>query len=78
MSERRTDGLTPAELDVAALVGRCTNRELAARLGVSNKTVEAHLSRIYRKLGVRSRTELALLVAEAEREGKPLGLGTSD
>jgi DNA-binding CsgD family transcriptional regulator len=39
-----------------------TNREIAAALGVSPKTVEAHLSRIYRKLEVRSRTELAVLV----------------
>jgi DNA-binding NarL/FixJ family response regulator len=36
-----------------------TNREVAAALFVTPKTVEANLSRIYRKLGVRSRTELA-------------------
>ena len=36
-----------------------TNREVAAELFLSVKTVEANLSRIYRKLGVRSRTELA-------------------
>jgi len=52
--------LTPAEERVAALVaeGR-TNREVAAVLFVSDNTVEFHLSHIYRKLGVRSRTELA-------------------
>jgi len=52
--------LTPAEERVAALVaeGR-TNREVAAVLFVSDNTVEFHLTHIYRKLGVRSRTELA-------------------
>ena len=52
--------LTEAEAKVAELAaaGR-TNREVAAELFLSVKTVEANLSRIYRKLGVRSRTELA-------------------
>ena len=52
--------LTGAELRVAALVaeGRPT-REVAALLFLSPKTVEFHLSRIYRKLGVRGRAELA-------------------
>jgi DNA-binding CsgD family transcriptional regulator len=52
--------LTPTELRVANLVaeGR-TNREVAAALVVAERTVETHLSHIYRKLGVRSRTELA-------------------
>ena len=42
-----------------------TNQEVAARLFMSPKTVEWNLSRIYRKLGVRSRTELAALLREA-------------
>ena len=53
--------LTPQELQVARLVARgATNREIAGELSVSTKTVEAHLSRTYRKLELRSRTELAL------------------
>jgi DNA-binding NarL/FixJ family response regulator len=50
---------------VAALVaaGR-TNREVAAELFTTVGTVEVHLTRIYRKLGLRSRTELARQVAE--------------
>jgi DNA-binding CsgD family transcriptional regulator len=53
-------GLTPAETRVAALVAEGkTNREVAAALFVTEHTVEFHLSRIYRKLGVRSRAELA-------------------
>ena len=57
---RREEGLTPAELRVAALVaeGR-TNREVAAALFVTERTVASHLSHVYAKLGVRSRTELA-------------------
>ncbi len=57
---RREEGLTPAEKRVAALVaeGR-TNREVATALFLSEGTVETHLSHIYTKLGVRSRTELA-------------------
>jgi DNA-binding CsgD family transcriptional regulator len=52
--------LTPTEDQVAAMVatGR-TNREVADELFLSVHTVEANLKRIYRKLGVRSRTELA-------------------
>jgi DNA-binding CsgD family transcriptional regulator len=56
----REEGLTPAERRVAALVveGR-TNQEVAAALFLAERTVETHLSHIYSKLGIRSRTELA-------------------
>jgi DNA-binding CsgD family transcriptional regulator len=56
----REDGLTPAEQRVAALVaeGR-TNREVAAALFLGERTVASHLTHIYAKLGIRSRTELA-------------------
>lgn len=37
-----------------------TNREIAARLGLSEQTVKNRLSRVYRKVGVRNRVELAL------------------
>jgi DNA-binding CsgD family transcriptional regulator len=57
---RRVQGLTAAEQRVAALVseGR-TNREVADELFLGVRTVESHLTHIYSKLGVRSRTELA-------------------
>jgi DNA-binding NarL/FixJ family response regulator len=53
-------GLTPTEQRIAELVaeGRAT-KEVASMLFLSPKTVEGHLSRIYAKLGVRSRTQLA-------------------
>jgi DNA-binding CsgD family transcriptional regulator len=57
------DLLTPQELQIARAVGRgMNNAEAAAALFVSRKTVEAHLTRAYRKLGVRSRTELTRLL----------------
>jgi len=57
---RRELMLTAAELPVARLVAKGrTNKEAAAELYVSVKTVEHHLSNIYMKLGVRSRRELA-------------------
>src|SRR6202158_47144 len=55
-----SDELTLQELQVALKVsGGATNREAAAAMFLSPKTIEAHLSRIYSKLGIRSRTELA-------------------
>jgi DNA-binding CsgD family transcriptional regulator len=56
----RAEGLTPAERRVALLVaeGR-TNSEVAAALFLGERTVASHLTRVYAKLGVRSRTELA-------------------
>ncbi|MCH1867912.1 LuxR family transcriptional regulator [Nocardioides sp. CFH 31398] len=57
--------LTDAERGVAlAVASGATNRETAERLWLSVKTVEAALTRVYRKLGVRSRTELAALLRE--------------
>lgn len=59
-AERGPADLTPQERAVADLVtGGRTNREAAAELQVSVKTVQYHLTRIYAKVGVRSRAELA-------------------
>ncbi|MGJ5892943.1 AAA family ATPase [Streptomyces niveiscabiei] len=59
-------GLTPTEARIAELVGGgATNREVAAKLFISVKTVEGALSRVYRKVGVRSRTALAHAMAVA-------------
>jgi DNA-binding CsgD family transcriptional regulator len=55
-----TTSLTAVEERIADLVGAGqTNREVAAGLFMSVRTVESHLGRIYRKLGLRSRTELS-------------------
>ena len=56
--------LTKQERQVAALVGRgATNREAAEQLFLSPRTIDFHLRNIYKKLGVRSRTELAVHIA---------------
>lgn len=54
-------GLTPRELQIVALVVSATgNREIAQKLGITEKTVKHHLTNIFDKLGVSSRLELAL------------------
>jgi pimeloyl-ACP methyl ester carboxylesterase/DNA-binding CsgD family transcriptional regulator len=54
--------LTPSERRIVGLAQRgLTNTEIATQLKLSSRTVENHLARAYAKLGVRSRTELALL-----------------
>ena len=69
VSGRRDTGslLTPTELQVAELVasGR-SNREVAAQLFLSVRTVEANLSNIYRKLDIESRSELAAKLQELD------------
>jgi DNA-binding CsgD family transcriptional regulator len=62
------DALTTAERQIAALIAEgLTNREAAGRLFVTVHTVEAALVRVYAKLGVRSRSELAgRLVSRAD------------
>ncbi|MFJ2867767.1 LuxR C-terminal-related transcriptional regulator [Kitasatospora sp. NPDC087314] len=61
-------GLTDAEKRIAELVAEgYGNRDIAAALYVSVKTVEAMLTRIYRKFGVRSRVQLVALARKDER-----------
>ncbi len=64
--EAPTESLTAHELQVALAVAEgATNKEVAARLFVSPKTIDFHLRNIYRKLDIRSRTELARLIPAA-------------
>ena len=61
-----SDLLTPGELRVALAVAKgATNREVGADLFVSVKTVDYHLQNVFRKLNLRSRTELAVRVSQA-------------
>ena len=56
-------GLSEREMDVAELVARgATNGEIARSLHISEATVKTHLTRVYSKVGVRTRTQLALAV----------------
>lgn len=69
-----TGNLTPQELQVALTVSQgATNRETATALLISPKTVEYHLARVYAKLGVRSRAELAARMARETSDLLPDG-----
>ena len=65
--ERRAGGPAPAggrhPAEIAVAEG-ATNREVARELFLSSKTVEYHLTRVYRKLGVRTRNELPRVLDE--------------
>lgn len=64
VSPSRDIALTPSEERVAQLaVAGMTNRDIAAKLFISTKTVEHNLTRIYRKLGIRSRAQLGRRIA---------------
>jgi DNA-binding CsgD family transcriptional regulator len=71
LPEQPLQRLTPQELQVALAVGAGgTNREVAASLFLSPKTIDFHLGKVYRKLGVRSRSELATFIA-GQKEIQP-------
>jgi len=58
-------GLTPRELQIVALVvGAAGNKKIAETLNISEKTVKHHLTRIFEKVNVSSRLELALFAAQ--------------
>jgi DNA-binding CsgD family transcriptional regulator len=65
MMQKDRDGgavLSPREVEVLRLVVEAkTNGEIAIKLGISEKTVEKHLETMFRKLGVVSRVEAAVL-----------------
>ncbi|MEU1268629.1 LuxR family transcriptional regulator [Streptomyces sp. NPDC005799] len=66
------DALTPTEQRIAELAASgLTNREVATALVISPKTVEANLSRAYRKLGIRSRAQLGAWLAQRRTEDHP-------
>ena len=66
------DQLSAQEVRVAmAVAGGATNKQVAAGLFLSPKTIDFHLGRVYRKLGIHSRTELAALVAKGALGERP-------
>jgi DNA-binding NarL/FixJ family response regulator len=61
--DQRLDRLSPREREAAIMAGSgASNREIAARLCITERTVKAHLSAVFAKLGVRDRLQLALLL----------------
>jgi DNA-binding CsgD family transcriptional regulator len=73
---RQSDGwdrLTAAELEVVALVkDGLTNAEIGERLFLSKHTISTHLTHIYRKLGVKSRREVAHKARQRSGDASPL------
>jgi DNA-binding CsgD family transcriptional regulator len=70
------NALSPRELEVARLVAQgMTNRQVAEALFLSPRTVDRHLSAVMRKLGVHSRTAVALAIADAELPGDDPKIG---
>jgi two-component system, NarL family, response regulator LiaR len=60
-----TPALTPREREVLTLLGRgMANKRIAQELGISEKTVKIHVSRVLHKLGVADRTQAALLAVK--------------
>ncbi|HEV2371347.1 MAG TPA: AAA family ATPase [Streptosporangiaceae bacterium] len=73
---RAPSGLTATEEEIARLAASgLTNLEIADRAFVSPKTVEANLSRVYDKLGIRSRTQLVLVLSQREQQTGPDAVG---
>ncbi len=62
-------GFSPREREVATLVAEgATNRRVARVLGLSEKTVEGHMHRLFTKLGVRSRAEVAVAITRLRQD----------
>jgi DNA-binding NarL/FixJ family response regulator len=66
--DTRLERLTPREREIAQLIGGgASNKEIAGRLNITEATVKAHLTAIFRKLGLSDRLGLALFVTEFNR-----------
>ena len=63
-SEDILAALTKRELEVARLVANgSSNKEIARQLGITERTVKAHVGAVFQKLNVRDRLQLALIVS---------------
>ena len=72
-----SEGLTAAQQRVAELVvAGMSNREIAGTLFMSLRTVETHLTNIYREFGVKSRAQLVATLASRPAEGAPVSVRT--
>ena len=65
-----TENLTPSEMRVLELIGEgMSNREIAERLGVAEKTVKNHITSLLAKMGLQRRTQVAAWVAARKNSG---------
>lgn len=72
-NEPTLDSLSQRERQVAEAVARgSTNKEIARLMGVTERTIKAHLSAVFEKLGVRDRMQLALVVNGVENTTETL------
>ena len=81
--DRHPDGpsarLTYRECEVLDLVGQgLSNRQIAARLVIAERTAETHVARVLRKLGLRSRTQAAIWAVRLGLGHGPLGPGAAE
>jgi len=68
---KRLTGLTRRERELVALVAAgASNKEIAERLSIAERTVKAHLTSIFRKLGVSSRLHLAVYALDEQGLGQ--------
>ena len=75
-SDSVLDTLTARELEVLVeLAAGLTNRQIAGRLFISEKTVGVHVSRIFAKIGVHSRVQASALLHRARPSGGESGAG---
>jgi two-component system nitrate/nitrite response regulator NarL len=66
--DTRLDRITPRERQIVQLLGAgASNKEIASRLNVTERTVKAHLTAVFKKLGISGRLQLALFVLEHSR-----------
>jgi DNA-binding NarL/FixJ family response regulator len=64
-ASRTADILTPREREIATLVARgITNRQIAREFSISERTVATHIGRVFKKLGISSRNQVAARLAE--------------
>jgi DNA-binding NarL/FixJ family response regulator len=68
----RLERVTPRERQIVELLSAgASNKEIAKRLNVTERTVKAHLTAIFRKLGISGRLQLALFALEHSRRARP-------
>jgi two-component system, NarL family, nitrate/nitrite response regulator NarL len=66
MARRPLDTLTPRERDVLRMVASgCSNKEIARQCAISEQTIKHHLTRMFDKVGVSNRLELAMVASQA-------------